>query len=143
MRVNKSVTMDQQGESPRPGQQIIEVMMPTYAMNPSETEKCFPSDAKKICQRALQAQLDNVVYDEESAKEWILDIGNVIKDGVKSLGIPRFKVAVQVTIGQMRGQGVSVASRCLWDIGNDNYTSTNYTNETLWANAMVFVIYTD
>ena len=89
MRVNKSVTMDQQGESPRPGQQIIEVMMPTYAMNPSETEKFFPSDAKKICQRALQAQLDNVVYDEESAKEWILDIGNVIKDGVKSLGIPR------------------------------------------------------
>ena len=52
-------------------------------------------------------------------------------------------MAVQVSIGQMKDQGVSVASRCLWDIGTDNYASVNYTNETLWANVMVFVLYTD
>ena len=130
-------------EGPRPGQQVIEVVLPTYAMNPCEHEKFYPSDAKKICERVLSAQLDHATYDDESAKEWILKIGNSIKSEIKLLKIPRYKVAVQVSIGQMKDQGVSVASRCLWDIGTDNYASVNYTNETLWANAMVFVLYTD
>ena len=130
-------------EGPRPGQQVIEVVLPTYAMNPSENEKFYPSKAKDICETVLTAQLDNATYDDESAKEWIFKIGNSIKNEIKSLKIPRYKVAVQVTIGQMKDQGVSVASRCLWDISNDNYASVNYTNNTLWANVMVFVLYTD
>ncbi|EGB04664.1 hypothetical protein AURANDRAFT_32091 [Aureococcus anophagefferens] len=132
-----------QDDGPRPGQQVIEVVLPTYSMNPTEVEKFYPSEAKQICERVLTGQLENATYDDESAKEWILLIGNTIKSEIKSLNIPRYKVVVQVTIGQMKDQGVSVASRCLWDISNDNYASVNYTNETLWANVMVFVIYTD
>ena len=130
-------------DGPRPGQQVIEVVLPTYSMNPSETEKFYPSHAKLICESVLSKQLENLVYDDESAKLWTIKIGDTIKSEIKSLNIPRYKVVVQVTIGQMKDQGISVASRCLWDISNDNYACINYTNETLWANVMVFVIYTD
>ena len=55
--------------------------------------------------------------------------------------IPRYKVVVQVTLGQMKDQGVRVASRCLWDTSTDNYASTRYQNQSLWCCAMIFGLY--
>jgi hypothetical protein len=34
----------------------------------------------------------------------------------------------QVTIGEVQGQGVRIASRCLWDVETDNHASAYYTN---------------
>jgi hypothetical protein len=42
--------------------------------------------------------------------------------------LPRFKLVCQATLGQMKDQGVRVASRCLWDTSVDNYASVNYKN---------------
>ena len=44
------------------------------------------------------------------------------------MNIPRYKVVIQTTIGQLRDQGIRVASRCLWDLSTDNYSAVNYTN---------------
>jgi hypothetical protein len=44
------------------------------------------------------------------------------------MNIPRYKIIVQGTIGQLRDQGIRIASRCLWDVSTDNYTSVSYTN---------------
>lgn len=35
---------------------------------------------------------------------------------------------MQVTIGEMKSQGVRVASRCLWDTDSDNYASYSFKN---------------
>ena len=42
--------------------------------------------------------------------------------------MPRYKIIVQVTVGQVKDQGVRVCSRCLWDTSVDNYASTNFEN---------------
>ena len=55
----------------------------------------------------------------------------------------RYKIVVQVTIGEMKDQGVRVASRCLWDTATDNYASVNFKNQSLWCSAMVFGVYTE
>lgn len=55
----------------------------------------------------------------------------------------RYKIVVQVTIGQMKDQGVRVASRCLWDTATDNYASVHLKNQSLWCSAMVFGVYTE
>jgi hypothetical protein len=55
----------------------------------------------------------------------------------------RFKVVVQTTVGQMRDQGIRIASRCLWDPTTDNYASCSYSNETLFCSALIFALYTD
>ena len=46
----------------------------------------------------------------------------------ESLGKSRYKIVVQTTVGQLRDQGVRVASRCLWDPTTDNYTSCSFSN---------------
>ncbi|CAM9277509.1 unnamed protein product, partial [Choristocarpus tenellus] len=55
----------------------------------------------------------------------------------------RYKIVVQVTIGQMKNQGVRVASRCLWDTSTDNHASVHYKTQSLWCSAMVFGVYTE
>jgi hypothetical protein len=42
--------------------------------------------------------------------------------------MPRYKVVVQSVIGEVRGQGVRVTSRCLWDQETDSYVSFNWNN---------------
>lgn len=104
--------------------------------------------------RVLHEELDEQVYDEEDSKLWSLHISNKVREGVQGrhhpnrrslnrqyLTIPnmpsellqntRFKIIVQTTIGQLRDQGVKVASRCLWDPNTDNYASAYYTNVSL------------
>ncbi len=60
-----------------------------------------------------------------------------------ALNFPRYKIVVQVVLGQNKHQGVKVASRCLWDTENDSFASATFTNETLWATVMVFGLYTE
>jgi hypothetical protein len=45
--------------------------------------------------------------------------------------IPRYKIVVQVTTGELRDQGVRVASRSLWDTATDNYASSSFQNVSL------------
>jgi tctex1 domain-containing protein 2 len=44
-------------------------------------------------------------------------------------------VVVQVTLGDMREQGIRVASRCLWDPSTDNYASAAFKNVCVCARA--------
>jgi hypothetical protein len=47
---------------------------------------------------------------------------------VAECNLPRYKIIVQSTIGQLKDQGVRVASRCLWDTSVDNYAAVNFQN---------------
>jgi uncharacterized UPF0146 family protein len=87
---------------------------------------------------------------------------NFIVDELESLKETRYKVIVQTTIGQLKDQGVRVASRCLWDPNFDNYASTSFINvsrppnyypdlynisrtvqQTLYCSVLIFCLYTD
>ena len=74
------------------------------------------------------------------------DIADKIKGACKDiLGMPhsRYKLIVQVTIGQTKDQGVRIVSRCLWDTATDNYASATYRGPHVWASALVFGLYTE
>ena len=47
---------------------------------------------------------------------------------IAELGYERYKFCVNVLIGEQRGAGVQVGSRCLWDIDTDNYASDIFLN---------------
>ena len=59
------------------------------------------------------------------------------------LNIPRYKIVVQVGLGEVRGQGVRVASRCLWDTESDNQASYSFKNDSLWCSVIVFAFYAE
>lgn len=111
------------------GHPTIEIVEPTYRLEPDEDEKFYPSKAKAIAEKILADELNNQIYEDEDCKHWSLNISDKVREAIKSqLNLPRYKIIVQTTIGQMRNQGIRVASRCLWDLTTDNYASVSYTN---------------
>mmetsp|Transcript_111152 Transcript_111152/g.309003 ORF Transcript_111152/g.309003 Transcript_111152/m.309003 type:complete len:134 (+) Transcript_111152:174-575(+) len=123
---------------------VIKHFEPTYHMRPvSEDVRFRPSQVRKACEEVLASVLDGKVWKGEEETIWSVEIAEEIKRRVKAMDIPRYKVVVQVTIGEMKQQGVRVASRCLWDTDSDNYASFSYKNESLWCVAMVFGCYTE
>jgi tctex1 domain-containing protein 2 len=55
--------------------------------------------------------------------------------------IPRYKLIVQTTIGQVKGQGAFIGSRSMWDTANDNAASYAFKNEEIFCTVMVFALY--
>jgi hypothetical protein len=42
--------------------------------------------------------------------------------------MPRYKICVKVIIGELKGQGVKIASKCLWDPIFDNFANYQYSH---------------
>ncbi|KAG9343117.1 hypothetical protein JZ751_014089, partial [Albula glossodonta] len=69
---------------------------------------------------------------------WRIPISLVIKARVKELMIPRYKIIVQINIGQLSAQNMRSGSRCLWDPVNDTFSSHAFKNSSLFAVASVY-----
>jgi len=122
---------------------VINMYLPTYRLEPEEPEKFFPSQAKAVASKIIEEKLKDAVYDDNEMEFLSCEISNAVREAVVALNIPRFKVVVQTVIGQMKDQGIRVASRCLWDTSTDNYACCEYRNQELFCNVMVFAMYTD
>jgi len=68
-------------------------------------------------------------------------LSEVIKDRIKVLRLPRYKLVCTVIIGQNGDQDVRHASRCLCDSDNDGFASASYENGSLFATASVYAVY--
>jgi len=53
----------------------------------------------------------------------------------------RYKLLVQVVIGQQKGEGVRMGTRCFWDAESDNYASDTYSNDSLFCVATAYGVY--
>lgn len=53
----------------------------------------------------------------------------------------RYKLMVQVVIGQQKGEGVRMGTRCFWDAESDNYASDTFTNDSLFCVATAYGVY--
>ena len=67
-------------------------------------------------------------YNHREAEKLAIEVSNKIRDTVKDLSIPSYKILVQTVIGEIGGQGVRIASKSLWDDKNDNWASYTYSN---------------
>ena len=72
---------------------------------------------------------------------------NVSKTSLFKIEIPqpkihcRYKIVVEVVIGEQRGEGVRMGTRCLWDSDTDSYASDVFMNDSLFCCAAAFGIY--
>uniref|UniRef100_A0A7S1G226 Dynein light chain n=1 Tax=Bicosoecida sp. CB-2014 TaxID=1486930 RepID=A0A7S1G226_9STRA len=126
------------------GPTVIKHYEPTYLMKPKSEELKFrPSQVRKITTEVVHSTLDGKTWNGEEEAMWTVQIAEEIKRRVKELNVPRYKIIVQVTLGEVKSQGVRVASRCLWDTDTDNYCSYSHKSETMWCVVMVFGTYTE
>ncbi|KAJ8011208.1 hypothetical protein DPEC_G00055780 [Dallia pectoralis] len=94
-----------------------------------------------ILKDVLSSYLQEEKYEAELCRQMTKTISEVIKARVKDLMVPRYKIIVLITIGQLCDQNMRVGSRCLWDSSNDTFSSHSFKNRSLFALANVYAIY--
>lgn len=67
----------------------------------------------------------------------VKQLADDVRERVKQLGFDRYKLVVQVELGEKKGQAVNMVSRCLWDTTTDGFASESYETETLFCNCQV------
>ncbi|KAM7409557.1 hypothetical protein PAMA_001168 [Pampus argenteus] len=100
----------------------------TYLIRPNHQHKFKPAIVKECIREIVRERLSGVRYDPEEVPELSRTLADCIKDKVKNAGFDRYKLVVQVAIGEQRGQGVKMSSRCLWDADTDNYAEDVFMN---------------
>lgn len=111
----------------------------TYKLEP---DKRFNArEVKEILNETLEESLQDVKYEQAKCKALSKSLSHTICERVKLLGFKRFKYVATVTIGEMKGQGVRIASRFLWNEKHDNWVDAVYTNSELFAVAVVYAVY--
>ncbi|CAD8075366.1 unnamed protein product [Paramecium sonneborni] len=114
----------------------------TFLVEPKDEEKFYPSKVRKVIQEIIDDKLKDETNDANNtpilAEELVKRIRSKVRDSTK---MPRFKIAIQVIIGEVKGQGCKVTSKNLWDPAWDNYASYCFQNETIYGVAIVFGVY--
>ncbi|XP_029356503.1 dynein light chain Tctex-type protein 2B [Echeneis naucrates] len=113
----------------------------TYLIRPNHQHKFKPAVVKEFIRELVRERLSGVQYNCEEVPELCRSLADCVKDKVKKAGFDRYKLVVQVAIGEQRGQGVKMSCRCLWDADTDNYAEDIYMNDSLFCVVAVFGSY--
>ena len=113
----------------------------TYKVQPDAGEKFNPDAVRAIVYRTLNFWLSGIDYEHITGGRMALSLTEDIKDKIKRLQKPRYKVICQTVITQAVGQGLEAASKCVWDNSTDNYTCVIYRTKDLVAIATVYGVY--
>lgn len=117
-------------------------VLPTYRMEPQTDRKFQPNIVKRIMDEAFEESLDGLNhYDSVKCRALTTQVCEDIKQRVKWLNYDRCKLICLVHIGSVGGQGMRVASQCLWDHKLDNFASTSYRKGDIFAVALLFGVY--
>nr|XP_002740176.1 PREDICTED: tctex1 domain-containing protein 1-B-like [Saccoglossus kowalevskii] len=111
----------------------------TYKMDPDNQ---FPvTKVKRIITDVLQSMLCDESYDASKCLHLTKQIADIIKDRVKALKTPRYKIVCYVYMGSLLHGSVHLASQCVWNEKYDSYAEGKYTNKSLYSTAIVYGLY--
>lgn len=94
-------------------------------------------------ENVLREQFLNEVYDSAKCKANCQSICQLIKEKVKGLVDSRYKLVVVVHVGEKKGQGVHITSRCAWNDNFDDYVTVYFTNSSLFVQATIYALYAE
>ena len=115
----------------------------TYKLSPDPERRFQPSKARAIMDAVLQEYLSDEVYEKTLGQRMSKMLSDTIKTRIKEFKWNRYKIVVQLIIGENREQDIRAGSRFLWNIETDNYASTTFKNRSLFALAVCFGVYMD
>jgi hypothetical protein len=94
-----------------------------------------------MLKQVLKDKMEKQKYDPVKGAQIAKQLADDLRERVKMLGYERYKLVVQVTIGQKTGQAMRIVSRCLWDTTTDNFASEYFENESLYCVCQVYGLY--
>ncbi|XP_077981952.1 dynein light chain Tctex-type 5-like [Glandiceps talaboti] len=113
----------------------------TYKTEPDQDQKFQVHKVRKVIEEVLEHHCEDECYGASSAGMLTRTLTDIIKARVKDLNFERHKIVVHVVVGAVQSQGFEMASRCLWNTGQDNYASATFANNSIFAVATVYGIY--
>ncbi|KAI7791410.1 dynein light chain Tctex-type protein 2B [Triplophysa rosa] len=119
----------------------METSASSYLIRPNYKHKFKAGVAKEYMREILREELSGVQYNPEEIPTLSRSLADSIKNKLKALGFERYKLIVQVVIGEQRGEGVKMAARCFWDADTDSYAQEMYMNDSLFCVAAAFGVY--
>lgn len=95
-----------------------------------------------IMRSIISSQLSNYEYTADTCSVKSKEISDDIKNTLKKQYGNKYKIVVQVVIGEKKGEGIRMACRCLWDKYMDHLTKVEYNlKNDIFALATAFVFY--
>jgi tctex1 domain-containing protein 2 len=96
---------------------------------------------QEVLKQVLKTRMEHQQYDPVKGAQTAKQLADDLREKVKALGYDRYKLVIQVTMGQKKGQAMRIVSRCLWDTNTDNYASEIFENESLYCVCQVYGLY--
>ena len=113
----------------------------TYKLSPDA--KVPAKTVQTLAESILREQFTNKAYERSKCKEKCQSICQLIKEKVKELEMSRYKLVVVVHLGEKKGQGVQITSRCAWNENFDDFVTAHFTNSSLFVQATVYALYNE
>lgn len=137
-------------------QNDLDRMMTSNGTNPEEKRKdtteirkeqlevnSFTNELTAIIRQILNAHLDNEPYDYSQASLKCSMLSKIIETAVKSklnVAGKNFKISTLVFLGEVKDDGIKMATQCAWEPSQDHFAMATYESEELFASAMVFAV---
>ncbi|XP_066476969.1 dynein light chain Tctex-type protein 2B isoform X1 [Tiliqua scincoides] len=86
----------------------------TYSLRPAFQHKFRSSTVKECIHEVLKEELTGIQYSPEDIPQLTKSLSETIRDKLKEKGFQRYKIIVQVVIGEQRGEGVKTVSSVWW-----------------------------
>ncbi|XP_077005677.1 dynein light chain Tctex-type 4-like [Tamandua tetradactyla] len=118
---------------------IIQEQVPMWSARPEVKFPCVR--AEQLMQAHLPCKLAGVVYQPAQCAHLATALSAEIRDLVKAVTPPRYKLVCSVSIGHKGRDGVVLSSQSLWDPHADSFATSRYENPTLFCVALVHAIY--
>jgi hypothetical protein len=115
----------------------------TYRMEPDDEDKVDLIRIRPIATSIIESAIAGYKYDGNQAKQFSAALAERIRNQIKHLPFPRYKIVTQVTIGQKKGQGLRIVSRCLWNLKWDRYITITKETSDAYVTVTIFYIYTE
>ena len=94
-----------------------------------------------VIKQVLEEHFGDRTYDKDYCSHLTPKLSDIIKEKVKKIYLPRFKLVVHVITGQIDGQAMRIASRCCWNDSHDCYAEYTHKNHSMYAIGIVYAIY--
>lgn len=96
-----------------------------------------------LVDHVLETHLRNEKFDRGQASEKCCLLSKVLEKAVKSrlnTSGNNFKISVLVYMGEIKDDGIKMATQCAWEPSQDHFAMATYESDKLFVSAMVFAV---
>jgi len=115
----------------------------TFRMEPDDDHKVDIARLRRVATSVIETAISGYTYDPKQGKQFSLALAERVRGQIKQLPFQRYKIVVQASIGQKRGQDLRVASRCMWDVKWDRHLTISKETQDAYVSVTIFLVYTE